>query len=101
MNKMPLDTAREASTADKPILGELVIEHVDYRYRQRQHKFALKNTYYQCCGSETIFFGCGFETQFPPSFGSGLGSESSLTSKKLRTQFRIRPLIFSLSQCQQ
>jgi hypothetical protein len=41
----------------------------------------------QCCGSETIF--SGFGSHFRPSFGFGSGS--SLTSEKLRIQFRIRP----------
>jgi hypothetical protein len=41
---------------------------------------------YQRCGSETIVFGSGFGSHFRLSFGSG----TSLTSKKLRIQFRIR-----------
>jgi hypothetical protein len=44
---------------------------------------------HQCCGSETIFFGSG--SHFRPSFRSGFGSGSFLTSKMLWIQFRIRP----------
>jgi hypothetical protein len=34
-------------------------------------RYRFRNTWRQCCGSVTIFFGSGSGSHFPPSFGSG------------------------------
>jgi hypothetical protein len=60
-------------------------------------KIVIRRYFPQCCGSETIFL-CGSGSHFALSFGSGSGSY--LTCKKFRIQLRIRPSIFTLSQCQ-
>jgi hypothetical protein len=61
----------------EPSQLDLVFTSVDFS----SGKFILNLS----CGSKTIFFGSG--SHFRQSFGSG----SSLTSKKLRIQLRIRP----------